>query len=310
MTTQLPPRERSDADIQRERPSPDVLFEGARRRRRRRWIARSALVAGALIAGALILGMAGGGGGGSRSRAHGQPAGSGSAASTSHVAASRLFPGVPSTERYYTGPGPACTLAPRNRYLPPWSGCVSVRIADVSGNGHQDLVLSYSRVSQVSLRAPASALTQPGRASRLYPAKQAMLRIVSPEGSVITAPIEYMTTPLNKTPAQLERAQAAALISVAHVGDEPGKEIFLQTAQISSGSLALVYSLYHSRLVASGVVLGYGGDGGRGQTSNASPATSHDSSSATTNSSRSSTTTSLDGGEKRSRPTAGTDRAS
>lgn len=38
MTTQLRSRERSDADAQRERESPDVLFEEARRRRRRRWV--------------------------------------------------------------------------------------------------------------------------------------------------------------------------------------------------------------------------------------------------------------------------------
>jgi hypothetical protein len=84
----------------------------------------------------------------------------------------------------------------------------------------------------------------------------------SPDGHIVTAPIEYKTTPFKKTPARLDGAQAAALISVAHVGDEPGKEIFLQTGQISSGSLALAYSLHHGQLVASGAVLGYGGDGG------------------------------------------------
>ena len=49
---------------------------------------------------------------------------------------------------------------------------------------------------------------------------------------------------------------------MAHVSGEPGKEIFLQTGQISSGTLALVYSLYHGRLVSSDVVFSYGGDGG------------------------------------------------
>jgi hypothetical protein len=87
-----------------------------------------------------------------------------------------------------------------------------------------------------------------------------MLRVVSADGHVITAPIEYRTTPFNKTPARLERADAAAIISVAHVGDEPGKEIFLQVQQISSGSTVLAYSLDSGRLIASGVVLGYGGD--------------------------------------------------
>lgn len=260
MTTQLPQRERSDADARRPRESPDVLFEEARRRRRRRWMAGGALIASATIAGALLFGNAGGGGGRDR-RALGQPSGSGSSASTGNATASRLFPGAPSTQGYYTGPGAACTLAPPNRYLPAWSGCVSAIVADVSGNGRRDLVLSYSRLSHLSLGGLPPRLRKPGRPIRRYPAEQAMLRIVTTGGRVITAPIEYMITPFHKTSAQLEKAQASVLISVAHVSDEPGKEIFLQTGQISSGTDALAYTLYHGRLVSSGVVLGYRGDG-------------------------------------------------
>jgi hypothetical protein len=260
MTTQLQPRERSDADAWREWESPDVLFDEARRRRRRRWMAGSALIAVALIAAALILGMAGGGGGGSGNTAHGQPSGSGSGATSVHATASRLFPGAPSTQHYYTGPGPACTLAPRNRYLPAWSGCVSVTVADVSGNGRLDLILSYSRLNHVSLPVP-QRLRTPHQA-KMYPAEQAMLQMVSPDGHAVVAPIEYETMAVSNIPAQLEKAQASALISVAHVSDEPGKVIFLQTGEISSGTNALAYSLYHGRLVSSGVVLGYRGDGG------------------------------------------------
>jgi hypothetical protein len=261
MTTQLPPRERSDVDLPRDWESPDVLFEEARRRRRRRWMAGGALVTAAIIAAALILGWAGGGGGGSGSSAHGQPSGSGSAANTGHVTASRLFPGAPTTQGFYTGPGGACTVVPRNRYLPAWSGCVSVAVADVSGSGRRDLVLSYSLLSHVGFKS-LPRLRKPGRSSERYPAKQAMLRVVSPDGHVVTAPIEYMTTPVGKFPAQLVKAQASALISVAHVSDEPGEVIFLQTGQISSGTNALAYTLYHGRLVSSGVVLEYRGDGG------------------------------------------------
>lgn len=256
MTTQLPCRERAAT----ERKSPDVLFEEARRRRRRRWMGGSALMVAAVIAGALILGMVGGGGGGSAGRAHGQPSGSGSGASSGHANASRLFPGAPSTQHYYTGPGAVCTLAPRNRYLPPWSGCVSVMVADVSGDGRRDLILSYSRLSHVSFRDLPPRSRKPDRASRLYRAQQAMLRIVSPDGHVTTAPIDYMTTPVNKSPGQLEKVWAAALISVAHVSEGPGKEIFLQIQEISSGSTAVAYSLYRGRLVSAGVLLGLGGD--------------------------------------------------
>jgi hypothetical protein len=134
-------------------------------------------------------------------------------------------------------------------------------LVDVSGDGYRDLVLSYSRLSHVSLGGLPPRSRTLHRSDKLYPAEQALLRIVSPDGHVITAPIEYRTAQVKKTPAQLERAQAAALISVAHVGDEPGREIFVGTGHISSGSIALAYSLYHGRLISSGVVLGYGGDG-------------------------------------------------
>jgi hypothetical protein len=134
-------------------------------------------------------------------------------------------------------------------------------VADVSGDGRRDLVLSYSRLSHVSLGGLPPRSRTLHRSPKLYPAEQALLRIVSPDGHVINAPIDYRTTPFNKTPAQLVRAQAAALISVAHVGDEPGKEIFVGTGHISSGSTALAYGLHHGRLISSAVVLGYGGDG-------------------------------------------------
>lgn len=259
MTTQLPSRDRSDTDTDRAREFPDVLFEEARRRRRRRWMSGGALIAAAIIAAGWALGFTGGGGDRSGGTTHGQPSGSGSGASSGHVSASRLFPDAPVTGRYYTGPGASCLLAPHNRYLPPWSGCVSTLIADVSGNG-PDLILTYSRLSHESLSGLPPRNRESEGASRLYPAKQAMLSIVSRAGNITTAPISYMTAAVNKTPARLERAEAAALISVAHVSNEPGKQIFVQIGQISSGSNAVAYSVHDGRLVSTGVTLGYGGD--------------------------------------------------
>lgn len=261
MTTQLPPRERPETEVPREPEHPDVLFEEARRRRRRRWMAGVA-VSGVTIAGVLTLGMAGGGGGGIRGKAHGQPSGPAAGAGPGHVSASKGFPGAPATQGYYTGPGATCVLAPHSRYLPPWSGCVSTVVADVSGDGRRDLVLAYSRLGHKSLGGLPPRTIGRRRVAARYPALQAMLRVVTPGGRITTVPITYGTSPSKTTPAQLERAAAAALISIAHVSSEPGKTIFLQTEQLSSGSIALAYSLFHGRLVSSGAVLGYGGDGG------------------------------------------------
>jgi hypothetical protein len=261
MTTQLPPRERSETEVRSERQHPDVLFEEARRRRRRRWMTGAALSA-VIIAGVLTLGMVGGGGGGVGGKAHNQPFGSGSGAGSAHVSANRGFPGAPATERYYTGPGASCALAPHSRYLPPWSGCVSTMVADVSGDGRRDLVLAYSRLGHESLGGLPPGTIGRRRVKPRYPALQAMLRVITPGGRIITVPITYKTSPSKNAPAQTERAAAAALISIAHVNSEPGMTIFLQTGQISSGSTALAYSLHDGRLVSSEAVLEYGGDAG------------------------------------------------
>jgi hypothetical protein len=139
---------------------------------------------------------------------------------------------------------------------------VTARIVDLAGNGRRELVLIYSRLGKLRLQGLPPRQEGSRRSETRYPAEQAMLRVVSADGHVSTAPIEYRTTPFNKSPAQIDKADAAAIISVAHVGDEPGKEIFLQVQQISSGSTVVAYSLYRGRLIPSGVVLGYRGDGG------------------------------------------------
>jgi hypothetical protein len=263
VTIQLPSREDSDTDLEHgidtdfehELQHPEVLFEEARWRRRRRWMAGSAIAAAA-VAGLLLFGTAGGGGGGAG--ATGRPHGSGPGATGSHLTASHLFPGAPATTGFYTGPGASCPLAHHNRYLPAWSGCVSTMLADVSGTGRDDLVITYSRLSHVGLKSPPRLR----RFVKRYPAVQAMLRVVSPDGQIVTTPVRYPTPPANNIPARLQNADAAKLIAAAHISGEPGKQMVLQTGQISSGSNALVYSLYRGRLISSGVVLAYGGDGG------------------------------------------------
>jgi hypothetical protein len=263
VTTQLPSRERPQTEAEYEHP--DVLFEEAHRRRRRRWMAGSALIGVTAIAGALLLGMGGGGGGsggGAGGRAHGQPSGSGSGAGSGHASSSALLGGVPSTQRYSTSAGAACPLAPRSRYLPPWSGCVSVMVADVRGDGRRDLVLTYSRLRHFALHGLPPRSTAPHKDAALYPALQAMLRVVTPDGHMVTVPIHYQVPQPHGRLGLLYVPAAAALISVAHVNDLPGKEIFVQVGQISSGSTAVAYSLYRGQLINSGAVLAYGGDGG------------------------------------------------
>lgn len=259
MTTQLRSHERSDLEHASQsqeipfRQSPEVLFEEARRRRRRRWKAGATLFAAAIISGALIFGTGGGGDGGSGAQAHAHGSSPGSGAGSGHLTANSPFTDIPDTQGFYTGPGASCQRAPHSRYLPDWSGCVTATVADVLGNGRSDLVLTYSLLSHVTM-------TPRGGGVKRYEAKQSMLRVVSRDGHSITAPIEYRVGPFRKSPAQIEKAQSAALISVAHVSDQPGDEIFLTTQHISSGSLALAYSLDHGRLVQSGVLLGLGGD--------------------------------------------------
>jgi hypothetical protein len=260
MTTQLQQRER-DTGVERAPDSPDVLFEEARRRRRRRWAAGSALTVAALVAGIALLGAAGGGGGsGPPGGTQVQPQGSGSGGSSARTNVSRSFPGAPSTQPHGVYPGTACELAPHSRYLPAWSGCVTATVADLTGSDRADLVLIYSRLEPPALHGlPPRSSGKPHRVIYRYAARQAMLRIVTPTGQEITAPIE--------SPAvhgTANRVSVATLLAIAHVNSQPGREIFLQTGESSSGSDFVAYSLYRGRLISAGVGFNSGGDSADG----------------------------------------------
>jgi hypothetical protein len=121
---------------------------------------------------------------------------------------------------------------------------VTVRHTDLAGGGHLDLVLIYSQLSHTHFNSPGA----PADLSREYMAKRAVLRVINPDG-VSTS------TVLRGGPG------AAALLGIARVGNGVDKKIFIQVNQISSGSTASVYSLYHHRLVLGGY-LSYGGDSG------------------------------------------------
>ena len=113
--------------------------------------------------------------------------------------------------------------------------------ADVTGDGKADLVLVYSRLNHVS------ALGWPSL-TKHFGATQAFLTIVLPDGTQIST--------------RLNGVKAATIVGLGHVNSDPGREIFLQTFHISSGSTATAYGLSHGRLVPAGATLSYGGDSG------------------------------------------------
>ena len=225
------------------------VIEDARARQRRQRHAGAVLVATALVGGAIAFGMLGGGGGAGAGRgAPAGPSGSGPAANPAHLGADRLFAGAPATQPSVADDvEPAvCPLAHRSRYLPRWSGCVSARIADLSGDGSRELVLIYSHLRHTHLEGTFAG--EPERMKRGYPARQAMLRVVRSDGE--------------STTTRIAGTKAAALLSIARVGEGRSEEIFIFTGGISSGSYAAAYGLYHGRLVPAGVTLDYGGDSG------------------------------------------------
>lgn len=181
-----------------------------------------ALVSTALATALLVIGVSGG---------------------IAHAATNQGFRGAPVSQADQGGIASAsCNLAPESQYLPARSGCVTVRRADLSGNGQTDLVLVYSLLTHTRFDVPGA----PAAIRRRYIARQAMLRVITPQGATIT-------TTLN--------TREAAVLAVAHVSNTPGEAIFLQINEISSGSTADAYTLVRRRLVHTGY-FGYGGDSG------------------------------------------------
>jgi hypothetical protein len=242
-TSERPDLERPDLarpEVERPAASPEVLFEEARRRRRRRWAAGS-VTAAVIAAAAFAYGGSGGGGGSSppsAARGMGGSAGSSGLASTAPA-----FPGAPQTQAHVYGVSSGfCPLAVSNRYLPPRSGCVTVVRADINGDGRPDLIVVYSRLTGQRL----SGANVPADLNGYYDASSAHIAVYFAGGG--------------KVFARIGAARAVAVDAVAHVNDEPGREVFLDVSRISSGAGVAAYGFHHGRLVSSGVTLGYGGD--------------------------------------------------
>src|ERR1019366_2026908 len=232
MVVQTPPAWPSTPDSV---PEAGVIEDARARQRSHRRIG-GILVAAAVAAGLLLAGVAGGGGGAGTGRhADGQSApGPGSG----HASVSSAFPGAPSTQANgYGVTTDDCPLAPPNRYLPARSGCVTVRRADVNGDGRPDLILVYSRLSRQ--HPPGYVLSTPPLRDE-FVAKAAFLKVVLANGTSVST--------------RITGTRAAAIDSVAHVNDDPGDEIFLEVSRISSGATGFAYGFHNGRLVPAGVM--------------------------------------------------------
>jgi hypothetical protein len=240
MSAQVPTRERPDVD--RPAPSPEVLFEEARRRRRRRWAAGSVVAA---VVGAAVIAYGGSGGGGGSSPPSAARGMGGSAGASGLASTAPAFPGAPQTQAHVYGVSSGfCPLAASNRYLPPRSGCVTVVRADINGDGRPDLVVVYSRLSLDRL----AGANVPADLNGYYDADSAHIVVYFAGGGRVST--------------RIGDARATAFDAVAHVNDEPGREVFLEVSRISSGAGVAAYGFHDGRLVSSGVTLGYGGDSG------------------------------------------------
>jgi len=144
------------------------------------------------------------------------------------------FPNAP-----YSQPGNwrkganSCPLAPPNPYLPRRAGCVTVRPADVDGDGRPDLILLYGQLSTHRLGSGfiPTAFT---------------LKVLRASGGTLVAHIPHPQA--NPT-----------IVRLRNVNERPGVEIFIHETHISSGELMGVYTFDgHSLHRAGG--FWYGGD--------------------------------------------------
>lgn len=140
------------------------------------------------------------------------------------------FPGAPATQHgSWAGGGNLCPLAAPNRYLPPRSGCVS---AAMPAPGF--LVIVYGHLSD-------------RKVGRLYVANHFTLEILRRDRSTLRARLQ----PSIGNPA---------ILLIGRATPTQRARIYIETGHISSGWYAVVYSLWHQRLLPADVTLSFGGD--------------------------------------------------
>jgi hypothetical protein len=135
------------------------------------------------------------------------------------------FSDTPHIQRF--GYGSRCPAAPANRYLTAPAGCLTVRLADVDGDGKLDVVLLY---------------TEPGGKNYVH---RFTLKVVRASGGVLTTRL-----PEGDIPAAISRLR--------NVNGRPGVEIFIHFVHVSTAESVAVYSFGSNRLQLSGE-LSYGG---------------------------------------------------
>jgi hypothetical protein len=158
---------------------------------------------------------------------------------TQPPAGHRAFPGAPRPTRgHFTHQGTyVCRRAPRNRYLPPDAGCVSVLRADMTGDGRPDLVLLYAQaLGSRRVRASFEPIAY-------------TLELVRPGGAITRTRL-----PTEGNRPVFER--------VGNINRVPGDELVLLLAYISSGDNYGIVTLQHGRLVLADDLLPAGGDSG------------------------------------------------
>jgi hypothetical protein len=119
--------------------------------------------------------------------------------------------------------------------VPAQDACVNALAADVTGDGRADLVLLYDR-------------THTARNGTVSFGPYT-LKVIAAGGGVLESRVHSTLPP-------------SVIVAAARVNDEPGVELFIQVARISSGSGVAIYSDQGGRLVRSNVTLTYGGDSG------------------------------------------------
>ena len=124
------------------------------------------------------------------------------------------FPNAPHSQRPTSGG--SCPLAPPNPYLPSRAGCVTVRRADIDGDGRPDLILLYA---QLSTRRFAGGLIPTSYT----------LELLRASGGKLTTRIPHPV-------------ESPTIDHIRDINDRAGAEIFIHETHISSGELVGVYT--------------------------------------------------------------------